>query len=139
MSITSTAGAVAALDGLGDAYNGVADLELWTGTMPTDAGAAPGGSKLCSISMQATPFAAATPGTHEAVKVANLPITGTASAGGAAAFFRITNPGTSTMWQGTVTSTLIGTGELLIDDVNILINGTINITGLTIRLSSGGS
>ena len=138
MSITSTSGAVVALDALGDAYNGVANLELWTGTMPTDAGAAPGGTELCSIDMQATPFAAASAGTHEAVKVANLPITGTASAGGTPTFFRITNPGTSTMWQGTVTITG-GGGELTLDDVTILIGGTINITGLTIRLSSGGS
>src|SRR5688500_2408877 len=104
-----------------------------TTTQPaTPETAVPGGSVLLAeIAFAATPFPTATTGT---TTDNSLPLTTTIAASGTAAWFRFINGASAALGDVTITTIAVGTGDMLFDNTNFVVGGTVNITDLSITV-----
>jgi hypothetical protein len=100
-------------------------LEFFTGSMPANPATADSGTKLVSMTLPSDWMTTSSSG----VKVLVGSWTAVGIAAGSAAYYRIKNSaGTVCHEQGTITSVLIGTGDLLLDNVVIAVGQTVNVT-----------
>ena len=113
-------------DAMGDAFNS-GTLEIRSGSQPASANDAATGTVLATISLPADAFGAAAAGV---ASKAGTWQDAAADADGTAGWFRMTGPGGETL-DGSVTATSWG-GDMELDDVNIVQNGTVTVTSFTI-------
>jgi hypothetical protein len=104
-------------------------LYLYSGAVPANCAASDPSGLLATLTLPSTWLNAASGG---AVTIAGGPWTGTGSAAGTAASFRIKDStGTTCHLQGTVTATGAG-GDMTLDNTSIASSQNINITGFTV-------
>lgn len=127
----STAAVNAALDALETAIGTSAVLKIRSGAAPATVATADSGTVLATLNLPSDWLAAAASrakaksGTWEDLS---------ADAAGTAAHFRIyASDGTTAHIQGTVTSTAVGTGDMLIDNPVLAAGQTVTIAGFTIN------
>jgi hypothetical protein len=127
----STASVNAALDAIEAAIGTGAILKIRTGAAPATVATADSGTVLATLTLPSDWLAAASAraksksGTWEDTS---------ADAAGTAAHFRIyASDGTTAHIQGTVTSTLVGTGDMLLDNVVLAAGQTVTITAFTLN------
>jgi hypothetical protein len=119
----------ARLDSIETTVGASAKLYLYSGAVPANCAAADPSGLLATINLPSDYLAAAASGSKA---IANGPWSGTGSAAGNAASFRIKdNAGTTCHLQGTVTATG-GGGDMTVDNTSIANGQTINVTGFTI-------
>ena len=119
----------ARLDVVESTIGTAAKLYLFSGTVPANCAAADPAGLLATLTLPSDWMAAASGGTKA---IANGPWTGTGSAAGNAASFRIRdNAGTTCHAQGTVTATG-GGGDMTVTNVSIANGQTINVTSFTL-------
>jgi hypothetical protein len=114
-----------------DAINGhlgaTATLKIFTGAVPGNCAAADPAGLLCTITLPATPFTAASSG----AVTKNGTWSGTASGTGTAASFRIYTSGAVCSGQGNVTT------DLVLNNVSIASGQPVEVT--TFTLTAGNS
>lgn len=110
-----------------------AKLYLFSGAVPSNCAAADPSGLLATLTLPATWLGTASSGQ---VTIANGPWTGTGSAAGTAASFRIKdNTGTTCHLQGTVTATG-GGGDLTLDNTSIANAQNIQVTAFSLTDSN---
>jgi hypothetical protein len=129
----SVAARNAALDAIETTISTAPTLELRTGAAPADCATAASGTLLASMTLPSDWMNAASSGTKTLLGTWQ---DGSADAAGTAGHFRI-KQGATCHVQGTVTSTLIGTGDMLIDNPVLAAGQQFTITGFT--LTAGGA
>ena len=111
-------------------------IDIYDGTIPADPNSAPAGTLLVSCALQADAYAAAVAG----VATANLTITGTAVATGAATYAQQRN-GANTQWAYAVVTDAGGAGPIKLTtatlDTQINLDDTVSFTVSTITQPSG--
>jgi hypothetical protein len=119
----------ARLDVVESTTGATAKLYLYSGSVTANCAAADPSGLLATLTLPSDWMAAASGGTKA---IANGPWTGTGSAAGSAASFRIKdNAGTTCHIQGTVTATG-GGGDMTLNNVVIANGQTINVTSFTL-------
>ncbi len=118
----------ALLDRFDTEFPAGAILELRTGAPPGSENAA-GGSLLCSVTLPATPWAAAASGS----KAKNGTWSGTGSAAGNVGHYRLRNAGDTRRIEGLVTVTG-GGGDATVDTVAITVSGAVTVTSFSYAL-----
>jgi hypothetical protein len=129
----SVAARNAALDAIETTISTAPTLELRTGAAPADCATAASGTLLASMTLPSDWMNAASSGTKTLLGTWQ---DASADAAGTAGHFRI-KQGATCHVQGTVTSTLIGTGDMLIDNPVLAAGQQFTITGFT--LTAGGA
>lgn len=131
----STTSRNAALDAIETAVGTAAVLKIRSGAPPATVATADSGTVLASLTLPSDWLAAASSGSK--AKSGTWEDT-SADAAGTAAHFRVyASDGTTAHIQGTVTSTAVGTGDMLLDNTSIAAGQTVTITAFT--LSAGGA
>lgn len=132
----ANASAIAGLNAIADlcdAGAGAALLNIYSGTVPTDADTAlSGNTLLAQLTMSDPAFGAAVDNIGKATVTANsITSDSDANATGTATFFRITDSNSNVIYQGAV-----GTSgaELNLDTTSIVATGTVNVTSCTLNL-----
>jgi hypothetical protein len=100
-------------------------LEIRTGA-PAGPNNAAGGSLLCSITLPASPWAAASAKS----KAKSGTWSGTATGTGTAGHFRLKNAGDTEREEGTITATG-GGGDMTVDNTSIATDQTVTVTTFT--------
>ena len=103
-------------------------LRIYSGTRPATGGAE------TTILAQLTCNATFAPGASGGVLTLNAISSDTsANATGAATWFRLlASDGTTHVLDGSVTTIAVGTGDMQLDDVNIVLGGTVAISSATV-------
>lgn len=114
-------------DSLGSTFYGGGNLKIYSGSQPATADTAPSGNLIVTITLPATPFAAASSG----VIAKSGTWSGVAGATDTAGWFRIQTSGNTHPLDGSVTATA-GGGELELDDVTITSGQTVTVSSFTI-------
>lgn len=101
-------------------------LRIYNGAQPATGGAITSQTLLAQLTMNAT----AAPGASSGVLTFNAISSAlSAAATGAATWFRIVKAdGTTHVFDGTVSTVAAGTGDLRLDDVNIVLGGTVAVS-----------
>lgn len=115
----------ALLDRYDTEYPASSILEIRTGS-PAGAENAAGGSLLVSITLPATPWAAASAGS----KAKSGTWSAAAGAAGTAGHFRLKNAAGTKLEEGTITATG-GGGDMTLDNVSIALSQVLTITSYT--------
>ena len=124
----SVAARNAILDAVETATGTAARLQIRTGAQPANCAAAATGTLIAQLTLPSDWMAAASGGTKGLAGA----WTGTASAAGTAAHFRITDSGGGTCHaQGTITATG-GGGIMTLDDITLDSGQTVTITSFTL-------
>lgn len=122
----------AMLDAIETAAGVSARLVIYSGAVPASCAAAETGTLLVKYIL-ASDWAAAASGGSKSFN--NTPLSVAAAAGGTAGHFRLLDSlETTCHLQGTVTATG-GGGDLTLDNTNIAINQTVNVTSFSIGAS----
>lgn len=116
----------AALDSITALFPATAILEIRSGTIPTDADTAATGTVLASITLPATPWAAAS---ARAVAKSGTWSDSSADATGTATWFRLKNAADTQRIDGTVG---LGSGDLSLDNTSIATGQVVTITAFGI-------
>jgi hypothetical protein len=129
----STAARNASLDAIETAIGTVPTLELRSGAAPAACATADSGTLLASMALPSDWMAAASAGAKA--------LSGTwqdtaADAAGTVGHFRI-KQGATCHLQGSVTSTLVGTGDMLLDNPILALGQQVTVTAFT--LNAGGA
>lgn len=109
-------------------------LRLYSGTQPADADSAPVGTLLVEIDLANPAYGSAN--SSGTAALAGTPRTGTGAAAGNAASFRVINRDGATVFDGAVTATG-GGGQLELDNINIAVGQTVNVTSLNYTQPAG--
>ena len=132
------AGADAVVDRI-DLGTGTASgkLRLYTGTQPADADSAPVGTLLVEIDLANPAYGAAN--SSGTAALAGGTRTGTGVAAGNAASFRVINRDGATVFDGAVRATADTNNgeELVLDNKNIAVGQTVNVTSLNYTHPAG--
>jgi hypothetical protein len=127
----SNAAAIVALDALTDLLdvNGPGTVEIRVGAPPATLLTAASGALLGTLTLAATAFVGATDDTDKATASADT-ITGdtSADADGTAGYYRAYDGNSLAVVQGDITTTGVGTGDMLLDSTTVTTGDTINIT-----------
>jgi hypothetical protein len=121
----------ARLDAIETAIGTSAVLKIRTGAAPATCATADSGTVLATISLASDWAAAASSG---AKAFSSLPVTdSSADAAGTAGHFRIyASDGTTCHMQGTITSVLTGTGDMLLDNTVLAAGQSFSVTSFTL-------
>ena len=114
-------------DSLGSTFYGGGTLKIYTGSQPATADTAPSGTLLCTITLPATPFGAASGG----VASKSGTWSAAAGAGGTAGWFRIETSGGTHPMDGAITATG-GGGDMELDTTTIVSGQTVTINTFTL-------
>jgi hypothetical protein len=123
----------AMLDAIETAIGTAPTLEIRSGAAPANCAAAASGTVLATLVLPPDWMAAASAG---AKALLGTWADTSADAAGTAAHYRI-NQGGTCHCQGTITSTLVGTGDMLLDNVVIAAGQSVTITAF--NLTAGGA
>lgn len=121
------------LDAIEAAIGASPTLEIRTGAAPANCAAADSGTVLATITLPADWMAAAAAG---AKAMQGIWQDASADASGTAGHFRIKVSGTCHI-QGSITSTAVGTGDMLIDNPALVATQQFNVTSF--GLTAGGA
>ena len=142
----SNAGAIAGCDAIvdlvdaGTASPNAGTIKVYTGAQPADPDTAPSGTLLGTLtytgSAAGTAFGNAADATPGAIATANAITSDTsADATGTAGWFRVADSDGSALWDGSITATSASPqGDMTLDDVAIVIGGTIALTAHTLTV-----
>ena len=117
----------AMLDAMETLIGTAAKFQVWSGTVPTDESAAPGGTKLVEMTLPSDWLANANAG----VKSKAGTWSGTGLAAGTATFFRLCTSAGTSKFQGSLTATG-GGGDATIDNTNIASGQTVTVTSFSV-------
>lgn len=109
-------------------------LRVYSGAQPADADSSPVGTLLLEVDLANPAYGAAN--SSGTASLASTPRTGTGAAAGTAQSFRVINRDGATVFDGAVTATG-GGGDLTLDNTNIAVGQTVNITGLSFTQPAG--
>lgn len=123
----------AMLDAIETAIGTAPTLEIRSGAAPANCAAAASGTVLATLVLPPDWMAAASAG---AKALLGTWADTSADAAGTAAHYRI-NQGATCHCQGTITSTLVGTGDMLLDNVVIAAGQSVTVTAF--NLTAGGA
>lgn len=118
-------------DSLGSTFYGGGNLKIYSGSQPATADTAASGVLIVTITLPATPFAAASSG----VIAKSGTWSGVAGATDTAGWFRIQTSANAHPLDGAITATG-GGGELELDDITITSGQTVVISAFTITQPS---
>lgn len=105
-------------------------LRIYDGSQPADADTAISGQTLLAeLALSATAAPAASGGV---LTFSSITSDSSANATGTATWFRVTTSGGSAVFDGDVSTTAAGTGDLQLDSTSITAGQTVNVTGFTI-------
>jgi hypothetical protein len=124
----------AGVNGLTGLFTSGSKINIYgTSSQPaTPETAVPGPSVLLAqIPFSSTAFITATTGTGIAT---GLPLTSTVLNSGTAAWFRFINGSSAALGDGTITTTAVGTGDMLFDNTTFVSGGVVNMTDLSITI-----
>jgi hypothetical protein len=125
----------AGVNGLTGLFTSGSDINIYsnaTSQPATPETAVPGGSVLLAqIPFSSTAFQTATTGTGIAT---GLPLSSTVLNSGTAAWFRFVNGSDAALGDGTITTTAVGTGDMLFDNTTFVSGGVVNMTDLSITI-----
>lgn len=112
-------------------------LRIYSGTQPADADSAPVGTLLVEIDLANPAYGAAN--SSGTAALASAPRTGTGVGAGNAASFRIINRDGATVFDGAVRATADSNNgeELVLDNKNIAVGQTVNVTALSYTHPAG--
>jgi hypothetical protein len=131
----SNAAAIVALDALLNLLdvNGPGTVAIRTGSPPATLLTADSGTLLGTLTLAATAFDGATDDDPGATADA-ASITGDSAADndGTAGYYRAYDGNSLAVIQGDITTTGVGTGDMLLDSTTVTTNDTINITAWTV-------
>jgi hypothetical protein len=120
----------AQLDALETTVGASAILEIRSGAAPATCATADSGTLLASMALPSDWMAAASAG---AKALAGSWTDASANATGTAGHFRIKdNPGTTCHAQGTITTTAVGTGDMLLDNTSITATQTVTVSSFSV-------
>jgi hypothetical protein len=132
------AAAKASLDALTALLNGGGYIEIRTGAQPATANTAASGTLLGTLPLtNPTAFGAATTASPSVATANAITSDTSADNSGTAGWFRAYTSGAAAVIDGNITTTAVGTGDMLLDDTNIVAGGTIAITSWTISKPTG--
>jgi hypothetical protein len=144
--ITTLARTAAALNAILLNINsaGVGSIRLWTAPIPADLATAPTGTLIVNAPLQSSAGAAFTNATTTAPPTATantggtparVAYTGSITATGTVAFFRVYDQAGTAVLQGTV-GISAGTGEMVITpSLDLIAGGTFSVNSMTVALS----
>lgn len=119
----------AQLDAFESTTGASAVLTILTGTVPANCAAADTGTLLVTMTLPADWMAAASGGTK--AKAGTWQDT-SADGTGTAGYFRIKSAGAVCHAQGTITTTAVGTGDMLLDNTSIATGQSVTINTFTL-------
>lgn len=120
----------ARLDAIETTAGATAKLRLLSGAAPADCATAQSGTLLAEMTLPADYMAAAASG--QKAKLGTWEDL-SADADGIIGYFRIVdNAGTTCHMQGTVTTTAVGTGDMLVDNTNVTTGQAITVDTFTL-------
>ena len=120
----------AILDSIETAIGATAVLKIRTGNPPVDVATADSGSVLATLTLPADWMNAASTGTKT---ILGSWADSSADSAGTAGHFRIyASDGTTKHFQGTITSVLVGTGDMLLDNAVLAAGQAFSITTFTL-------
>lgn len=106
-------------------------IEIRSGSQPAGPSTAATGDLLGTLELSDPAFGAASSGSATANAIASDT---EADASGIAGWFRAYSSDGDGVIDGSITTTAAGTGDMLMDDVNIVMGGTITISSWTITM-----
>jgi hypothetical protein len=124
---------VALLDG----GTGAGYIEIRTGSQPASVGTAASGTLLGTLPLSDPAFGAATTASPAVATADTITDDTTADASGTAGWFRAYDGDDTAIIDGDITTTGVGTGDMLLDDTAIVAGGTISITAWTVSMPTG--
>lgn len=133
--------AAAAVDSVVDALdvgtlNAAGYINIYTGTQPADVATAATGTLLATLPLSAPAFGAATVA-NPSVATANAITSDTAAdASGTAGWFRAFSRDNVATIDGSISTTAAATGDMLLDDTNIVAGGTVAVTSWTVQMNA---
>lgn len=133
----SQAAAKAALDALTALVNGGAaagTINIYTGAQPATVDTAASGTLLATLTCSDPAFGAATTASPSVATASAITSDTNADASGTAGWFRAFDSNAVAIIDGSITTTAVGTGDMLLDDTNIVAGGTVAITSWTISM-----
>jgi hypothetical protein len=135
ISLASRNAAVNALTALYTTTSKIRVYSNATSKPATPETAVPGGSiTLVDVNFAATAFPSASAGSATATGLPGTPLTATIATSGTAGWFRTFNGAGTALGQGTITTTAVGTGDMLFDSTSFVAGGIVNITDFTITV-----
>ncbi len=136
ISDTAATAACDAVVDLLDGGAGAATIEIRTGTQPAGVDAIATGTLLGTLTCTDPAFGAS--GTNPATATAASITSDTnADASGTAGWFRGYDSNAVAVIDGNITTTAVGTGDMLLDDTAIVAGGTIAVTSWTVTMPDG--
>lgn len=123
--------AISAADSIVDLVDG-GDLRLRTGAQPAQGDDAATGTLLATFNLPTPAYSAAADAAPHADATLQTVADTTGAAAGAAGYYEVRDSGGTVQWTGSVTATG-GGGNLQLNDVNIAIGQTVQITSGTFR------
>lgn len=131
----STSAAATACDGVVDQLDagaGAAYVEIRTGAQPATVATAASGTLLGTLTCSDPAFGAATNASPAVATAAAITSDTTADATGTAGWFRgYTSAGVAVI-DGNITTTAVGTGDMLMADTDVVAGGTISISSWSV-------
>lgn len=119
----------ARLDAIETVTGATAKLQIRSGAQPADCATAPSGTLLAELTLPADYMANA--GSGAKAKAGTW--SGTGVAAGTAGHFRIVdNAGTTCHTQGSITTTAVGTGDMLLDNTSIAVSQAVTVNTYTL-------
>lgn len=127
----------AAADGVVDLLDAGAAagyIEVRTGTQPASVATAASGTLLATLTLADPAFGSATSGTATAGTITDDT---SADATGTAGWFRAYDSNGNAIIDGDVTTSAAGTGDMQLDDTEIVAGGTVSISSWTVTMPAG--
>lgn len=126
--------ALDAVTALLDAGPAAGYIEIRTGSQPASVGVAATGTLLATLSLSDPAFGAATTASPSVATADAITSDTNADASGTAGWFRAYDSAGTAVIDGSITTTAVGTGDMLLDDTNIVAGGTVAVTSWTISM-----
>jgi hypothetical protein len=109
-------------------------IEIRTGSQPATANTAASGTLLATLPLSDPAFGAATTASPSVATASAITSDTNADASGTAGWFRAYDDNDVAVIDGSITTTAVGTGDMLLDDTNIVAGGTVAITAWTVSM-----
>lgn len=119
-----------------DAGAGAGYIEIRTGTQPATGDTAASGTLLGTLTLSDPAFGAATVASPAVATAGAITSDTSADATGTAGWFRAYDSNAAQVIDGSITATG-GGGDMILDDVNIVADGTISVSSWTVNMPTG--
>lgn len=136
IGIAAAQAAVDAVVDLLDAGAGAGYIEIRTGSQPATVATAASGTLLATLPLSDPAFGAASSASPSVATASAITSDTNADASGTAGWFRAYDSNAVARIDGAITTTAVGTGDMLLDDTNIVAGGTVAITAWTVSMAA---